>query len=90
MWQQQEPNKSGRQLMRSWEVGVPEESGARTVRARVGSVSVAGARSQRRLGDITTADVKAELGLSRREGLYLQNKQLSGGTVTITPHDNLP
>lgn len=36
MWQQQEPNKSGRQLMRSCEVGVPEESGARTVRARVG------------------------------------------------------
>lgn len=76
--------------MRSWEVSVPEESRARTVRARVGRASMAGARSQRRLGDITTADVKAELGLSRREGFYLRNKQLSGGTVTIIPHDNLP
>lgn len=75
--------------MRSWEVGVPEESGARTVRARVGRASTAGAHSQRRLGDITTAEVKAELGLSRREGLYLRNKQLPGGTVTIIPHDNL-
>ena len=45
MWQQQEPNKSGRQLMRSWEVSVPEESGARTVRARVCRASMAGACS---------------------------------------------
>lgn len=45
MWQQQEPNKSGRQLMRSWGVSVPEESGDRTVRARVGRASMAGARS---------------------------------------------
>lgn len=57
--------------MRSCEVGVPEESRARIVRARVGRASVAGVHSQQRLGDITTADVKAELGLSRREGLYL-------------------
>lgn len=62
--------------MRSWEVGVPEQSGARTVRVRVGRASMAGAHSQRRLGDTTTAEVKAELGLSRREGLYLRNNCL--------------